>query len=191
MFVCMTRQAIILPPCRYPHGQRFHLTLGSITMGQCNCQLVSYLEHIHAFPDMQGACRRSLQPALEWPQAISGAPGPLTTLLGQIHPRRNSLQVRGTTSLGGLPGALHVGFAKLCKRLRKISACLGLWGGVCALLEQSMWMLSLWGGPAVAGEPFVEHCLEGFHASIFAYGQTSSGKTHTMTGRLGCPQQVQ
>ena len=44
---------------------------------------------------------------------------------------------------------------------------------------------------AVAGEPFVEHCLEGFHASIFAYGQTSSGKTHTMTGKLDSPRQVQ
>ena len=36
----------------------------------------------------------------------------------------------------------------------------------------------------------MEHCLEGFHASIFAYGQTSSGKTHTMTGRLDNPGQV-
>lgn len=37
----------------------------------------------------------------------------------------------------------------------------------------------------------MEHCLEGFHASIFAYGQTSSGKTHTMTGKLDSPRQVQ
>ena len=37
----------------------------------------------------------------------------------------------------------------------------------------------------------MEHCLEGFHASIFAYGQTSSGKTHTMTGKLGNSGQVQ
>ena len=36
----------------------------------------------------------------------------------------------------------------------------------------------------------MEHCLEGFHASIFAYGQTSSGKTHTMTGQLDNPRQV-
>lgn len=36
----------------------------------------------------------------------------------------------------------------------------------------------------------MEHCLEGFHASIFAYGQTSSGKTHTMTGKLDDPRQV-
>ncbi|CAL5224275.1 g6937 [Coccomyxa viridis] len=43
---------------------------------------------------------------------------------------------------------------------------------------------------AVAGEPFVEHCLEGFHASIFAYGQTSSGKTHTMTGKPDSPRQM-
>lgn len=46
------------------------------------------------------------------------------------------------------------------------------------------------GAHAVAGEPFVEHCLDGFHASIFAYGQTSSGKTHTMTGKLDSSQQV-
>lgn len=45
-------------------------------------------------------------------------------------------------------------------------------------------------GKAVAGAPAVEHCLEGFHASIFAYGQTSSGKTHTMTGKLDSPFQV-
>ena len=43
---------------------------------------------------------------------------------------------------------------------------------------------------AVAGSPFVEHCLDGFHASIFAYGQTSSGKTHTMTGKLDSPAEV-
>ena len=42
----------------------------------------------------------------------------------------------------------------------------------------------------MAGIPFVEHCLEGFHASIFAYGQTSSGKTHTMTGKLDSPAEV-
>ena len=36
----------------------------------------------------------------------------------------------------------------------------------------------------------MEHCLEGFHASIFAYGQTSSGKTHTMTGKLDSPAEV-
>ena len=37
---------------------------------------------------------------------------------------------------------------------------------------------------AVAGLPAVEHCLSGFNSTIFAYGQTSSGKTHTMTGDL-------
>ena len=29
--------------------------------------------------------------------------------------------------------------------------------------------------------------LEGFNGTIFAYGQTSSGKTHTMSGVLGNP----
>ena len=52
------------------------------------------------------------------------------------------------------------------------------------------WQLTRNVNCAVAGEPFVEHCLEGFHASIFAYGQTSSGKTHTMTGKLDSPRQV-
>ncbi|KAI3892111.1 hypothetical protein MKW92_039062 [Papaver armeniacum] len=32
------------------------------------------------------------------------------------------------------------------------------------------------------GAPFVENCLEGFNSSIFAYGQTASGKTYTMWG---------
>jgi hypothetical protein len=36
----------------------------------------------------------------------------------------------------------------------------------------------------------VEHCLKGFNSSMFAYGQTSSGKTHTMTGTLGNEEQV-
>lgn len=43
---------------------------------------------------------------------------------------------------------------------------------------------------AVAGRPAVEHCLAGFNSTIFAYGQTSSGKTHTMTGDLRSPSQA-
>ncbi|EIE19392.1 kinesin-domain-containing protein [Coccomyxa subellipsoidea C-169] len=43
---------------------------------------------------------------------------------------------------------------------------------------------------AVAGRPFVDHCLQGFNVSLFAYGQTSAGKTHTMTGNLREPGQV-
>jgi kinesin family protein 5 len=33
-----------------------------------------------------------------------------------------------------------------------------------------------------AARPIVESVLEGFNGTVFAYGQTSSGKTHTMTG---------
>ena len=33
-----------------------------------------------------------------------------------------------------------------------------------------------------AGLEIVESVLEGFNGTIFAYGQTSSGKTFTMTG---------
>ena len=33
-----------------------------------------------------------------------------------------------------------------------------------------------------AVQPIVESCLEGYNGTIFAYGQTSSGKTHTMLG---------
>lgn len=33
--------------------------------------------------------------------------------------------------------------------------------------------------------PIIESVLEGFNGTIFAYGQTSSGKTHTMQGVLG------
>ena len=29
-------------------------------------------------------------------------------------------------------------------------------------------------------QPFVQSALHGFNVSLFAYGQTSSGKTHTM-----------
>ena len=33
-------------------------------------------------------------------------------------------------------------------------------------------------------QPLVESVLEGFNATVFAYGQSGSGKTHTMTGKL-------
>ena len=33
--------------------------------------------------------------------------------------------------------------------------------------------------------PIVERCLEGYNATIFAYGQTGTGKTYTMTGADG------
>jgi hypothetical protein len=31
-----------------------------------------------------------------------------------------------------------------------------------------------------AAKPIIDSVLEGFNGTIFAYGQTSSGKTHTM-----------
>ena len=33
-----------------------------------------------------------------------------------------------------------------------------------------------------AAKPIIESVLDGFNGTIFAYGQTSSGKTHTMQG---------
>lgn len=33
-----------------------------------------------------------------------------------------------------------------------------------------------------AVKPIVEGVMEGFNGTVFAYGQTSSGKTHTMIG---------
>jgi len=33
-----------------------------------------------------------------------------------------------------------------------------------------------------AARPIIDQVLEGFNGTIFAYGQTSSGKSHTMTG---------
>ena len=35
----------------------------------------------------------------------------------------------------------------------------------------------------VAAKPIIDSVLEGFNGTIFAYGQTSSGKTHTMQGQ--------
>jgi len=35
--------------------------------------------------------------------------------------------------------------------------------------------------------PVVESAMDGYHASVFAYGQTSTGKTYTMTGTKGSP----
>ena len=43
---------------------------------------------------------------------------------------------------------------------------------------------------AVTGQPIVESCLAGYNASIFAYGQTGAGKTHTMVGQLSHGDQV-
>ena len=34
----------------------------------------------------------------------------------------------------------------------------------------------------VAAKPIIDSVIEGFNGTIFAYGQTSSGKTHTMQG---------
>ena len=33
--------------------------------------------------------------------------------------------------------------------------------------------------------PIVDNVLEGFNGTIFAYGQTGTGKTHTMSGEIG------
>ena len=38
-----------------------------------------------------------------------------------------------------------------------------------------------------AAKPIIDSVLEGFNGTIFAYGQTSSGKTHTMLGTLEDP----
>ena len=32
--------------------------------------------------------------------------------------------------------------------------------------------------------PVVEECMQGFNCTVFAYGQTGTGKTHTMEGRI-------
>ena len=34
----------------------------------------------------------------------------------------------------------------------------------------------------MAAKPIIDSVIEGFNGTIFAYGQTSSGKTHTMVG---------
>jgi kinesin family protein 15 len=34
-----------------------------------------------------------------------------------------------------------------------------------------------------AGKPMIQACLEGYNCCIFAYGQTSAGKTYTMQGK--------
>jgi kinesin family protein 5 len=39
-----------------------------------------------------------------------------------------------------------------------------------------------------SSKELVESVLEGFNATIFAYGQTSSGKTYTMEGDLDNPE---
>lgn len=37
-------------------------------------------------------------------------------------------------------------------------------------------------------EPIVESVLEGYNGTIFAYGQTGTGKTHTMEGKSSPPE---
>jgi kinesin family protein 15 len=43
---------------------------------------------------------------------------------------------------------------------------------------------------AAVGRPTVDSCLAGFHATVFAFGQTGAGKTHTMHGRIGARDEV-
>lgn len=43
---------------------------------------------------------------------------------------------------------------------------------------------------AVGGQPIVENCMAGYNSSIFAYGQTGAGKTHTIQGSLTDHSQV-
>ncbi|PIO74730.1 kinesin motor domain protein [Teladorsagia circumcincta] len=40
----------------------------------------------------------------------------------------------------------------------------------------------------VAARPIVENVLKGYNGTIFAYGQTGTGKTFTMTGDLDRPE---
>ena len=40
------------------------------------------------------------------------------------------------------------------------------------------------------GKPIVKQVLNGFNGTCFAYGQTSSGKTHTMQGKMDDPELV-
>ncbi len=35
--------------------------------------------------------------------------------------------------------------------------------------------------------PIVQSAMRGYNATVFAYGQTSSGKTHTIWGKNNCP----
>lgn len=37
------------------------------------------------------------------------------------------------------------------------------------------------------GQPLLEKALEGYNATIFAYGQTGAGKSYTMTGSESSP----
>ena len=50
--------------------------------------------------------------------------------------------------------------------------------------------LSAAAAAVVTGRPIIESCLAGYNASIFAYGQTGAGKTHTMVGQLSHGDQV-
>ena len=36
----------------------------------------------------------------------------------------------------------------------------------------------------MVGRPIVENCLAGYNSCVFAYGQSGSGKTHTVLGAL-------
>jgi hypothetical protein len=40
------------------------------------------------------------------------------------------------------------------------------------------------------GKPITDNCLQGYNGTIFAYGQTASGKTHTMQGPLDTASQT-
>ena len=48
-------------------------------------------------------------------------------------------------------------------------------------MERSDWLTRLH-VLTLAGQPIVKQVLEGFNGTVFAYGQTASGKTHTILG---------
>ena len=41
-----------------------------------------------------------------------------------------------------------------------------------------------------AARPIIDSVLEGYNGTIFAYGQTGTGKTHTMTGYDKSPEEA-
>jgi hypothetical protein len=65
----------------------------------------------------------------------------------------------------------------------RASDSLCLWDGILQVFDPDCTQAKLYNG---AIRPIVEEVLEGFNCTIFAYGQTGTGKTYTMEARRCC-----
>ena len=93
-----------------------------------------------------------------------------------------SLEIRGhhSPTVGWPLGKLHMGLAHAASRLAQVESCsiaLGTEEGIPLRQNMSKDVTSI-----SCKCPVVQGVMDGYNGTIFAYGQTGTGKTHTMVG---------